>query len=148
MATIKQITGQTGETFVIKNCTCPKCKKENKTLRRLPANFKCADLICDFCGYLAQVKTMNVKDENIKPDLILGSAWKPQEERMKAGIYFPLFIVLLANKKKAVYYLPADLQVEKMFEKRKELSPDAKRAGWQGFNYRIKNHKERMIRLI
>ena len=148
MATNKQITGQTGETFVIKNCACPKCKKKEKTLRRLPANFKCADLICDFCGYLAQVKTMNVNDENKKPDLILGSAWKPQEERMKAGIYFPLFIVLFTNKKKAVYYLPADLQVEDMFEKRKELSPNAKRAGWQGFNYKIKNHKERMIRLI
>jgi hypothetical protein len=90
---------------------------------------------------------MNVNDENIIPDLILGSAWKPQEERMKAGIYFPLFIVLLKNKKKAVYYLAADLQVEKMFEKRKALSPNAKRAGWQGFNYKIKGHKDRMIRL-
>ena len=148
MATTKQITGETGELFVIKNCSCPKCKKEGKTLRRLPTNFKCADLICDFCGYLAQVKTMNVKVENIIPDLILGSAWKPQEERMKAGIYFPLFLVLIKDKKVAVYYLSADLQVEKMFQKRQELSQNAKRAGWLGFYYKIKDHKERLVRLI
>jgi len=29
-----------------------RCKREG-TLRRLPANFKCADIICDFCGYRA-----------------------------------------------------------------------------------------------
>jgi len=148
MPTNYQITGQKGETFVIKNCTCPKCKKKEKTLRKLPPNFKCADLICDFCGYLAQVKTMNVKDVEIKPDRILGSASKPQEERMDAGIFFPLFIVLMHTNKKAVYYLPADLQVKEMFEKRKPLSQDAKRPGWQGFNYKIKDYKERMIRLI
>ena len=147
MATNKQITGQTGEIFVTKNCICLKCKKSN-SLKRLPTNFKCADLICDFCGYLAQVKTMNVRNENIIPDSILGAAWKPQKERMDSGIYFPLFIVLINNKNKAVYYLPAELQSEIMFQPRKKLSLTAKRAGWQGFLYIIKEHKNRIIRLI
>ena len=55
---------------------------------------------------------------------------------MDAGIYFPLFIVLINEMKKyAIYYLSADLQPPDMFEARKPLRPSAKRAGWQGFLY-------------
>lgn len=146
MPTKKQITGNLGEVLVTKKCDCPKCKGHN-TLRSLPTNFKCADIICDFCGYLAQVKTMNVNDEKVLPDSILGSAWKPQKDRMDAGIYFPLFLVLINNKKRSIYYLPADLQKADMFKERKALSPDAKRAGWQGFIYNIKEHKNRFTKL-
>ena len=134
MATNKQKLGELGEQFVVKNCMCPKCKKE-KTLKRLPANFKCADLVCDFCGYLAQVKASSVRDVSTLPKKILGAAWRPQEERMNAGIYFPLFIVLVSEKDKAIYYLSADLQPPELFEKRKPLSKNARRAGWQGFYY-------------
>jgi len=134
MATNKQKLGELGEQFVVKNCMCPKCKKE-KTLKRLSANFKCADLVCDFCGYLAQVKASSVRDVSILPKKILGAAWGPQEDRMKAGIYFPLFIVLVSEKDKAIYYLSADLQPPELFEKRKPLSKNARRAGWQGFYY-------------
>ena len=59
MATDKQKLGDYGETMVVKNCHCPKCKNE-KTLKQLPKNFKCVDVVCDFCGYLGQVKTKNV----------------------------------------------------------------------------------------
>ena len=55
MTTAKQKLGDFGEDFIRKNFDCPKCKRK-KTLKRLPPNFKCADIICDFCGYLAQVK--------------------------------------------------------------------------------------------
>ena len=58
--TNKQLLGERGEILVTKKCPCPKCKSE-KSLKRLPANFKCADIVCDFCGYLAQVKSKNVK---------------------------------------------------------------------------------------
>ena len=64
---------------------------------RLPPNFKCADVICDFCGYLAQVKASRARDINLLPDSILGAAWKPQRERMEAAIYFPLFVVLIGE---------------------------------------------------
>ena len=38
-------------------------------------------------------------------------AWVPQKERMDAGIYFPLFIVVVKPdwSSHAVYYLPANL---------------------------------------
>ena len=132
MTTEKQKLGDWGENLIRKKFNCPGCKRE-KTLRKLPPNFKCADIICDFCGYLAQVKTNNHKNLDELPSKILGGAWKPQKERMDSGIYFPLFIVLKNDKKFSIFYLSADLQEEKMFLKRNKLSKDAKRDGWQGF---------------
>lgn len=134
MPTAKQTLGDFGEKAIVKNCACPKCKR-SRTLKQLPPNFKCADLVCDFCGYIAQVKTKSTTDVDSLPKSVLGAAWQPQQERMKAGIYFPLFLVLrdeTANKT-AVYYLSADLQTPAMFQPRKPLSSSAKRAGWQGF---------------
>jgi len=55
---------------------------------------------------------------------------------MEAGIYFPLFLVLVEQEKAyMIYYLSADLQPETMFRPRKPLSSSARRAGWQGFLY-------------
>tara|TARA_B100000886_G_scaffold322548_1_gene265636 strand:+ start:569 stop:1012 length:444 start_codon:yes stop_codon:yes gene_type:complete len=146
MPTEKQKLGIFGEDIVAKNLICQKCKKK-KTLKKLPINFKCADLICDFCGFLAQVKSSKVKDINKLPSLILGAAWKPQKERMSAGIYFPLYLVLVCNKQYSVFYLAADLQSEEIFVPRKPLSSTARRAGWQGFMYDISKIKNHFVRL-
>ncbi len=55
----------------------------------------------------------------------------PQKDRMKAGLYFPLFLVLVSPSglKKAIYYLFADLQDSKMFVPGEPLKSTAKRAG-------------------
>ncbi|HBM90432.1 MAG TPA: hypothetical protein DD400_00925 [Rhodospirillaceae bacterium] len=145
--TTKQMLGELGEKLVVKRCRCPKCKRE-RTLRLLPKNFKCADVVCDFCGYLAQVKTSSVSDITVPPKKLISAAWKPQEERMKAGIYFPLFLVLVNDRAKAVYYLSADLQSPEMFIKRKPLSSTARRAGWLGFYYDLEAVEEALVRLI
>ncbi|MBL1147618.1 MAG: hypothetical protein HND56_12230 [Pseudomonadota bacterium] len=150
MATDKQKLGQFGEKRVVSKCFCPKCKNAS-TLKLLPTNFKCADIICDFCGYLAQVKTSQVNDVSILPKKILGAAWKPQKERMTAGIYFPLFLVLVNktnHKDAAIYYLSADLQSPEIFVPRKKLSEQAKRAGWQGFLYDTETVSESFVRLF
>jgi len=93
MPTARQALGAFGEIVVAKVCPCPKCKRE-KTLVRLPANFKCADLVCDFCGFLAQVKACTSTNVDVLPRSILGAAWEPQKARMDAAIYFPLYVVL------------------------------------------------------
>ena len=146
MPTDKQKLGVFGEELIAKNLICQKCKKK-KTLKKLPINFKCADLICDFCGFLAQVKSSNVRDVNKLPNSVLGAAWKPQQERMDAGIYFPLYLVLVNGKSYSVFYLAADLQSKSMFIPRKPLSASAKRAGWQGFMYDISKIKNHFVRL-
>lgn len=145
--TANQELGILGEKFVAKNCSCPRCKREH-TFRCLPPNFKCADIICDFCGYLAQVKSKTVEDINVIPDSVLGAAWGPQNKRMEAGIYFPLFLILVCGKHKAIFYLPADLQESKIFQKRNPLGSNARRAGWEGFTYDFKSIKERFLRLF
>ncbi|RQM49816.1 hypothetical protein EHZ19_05350 [Paraburkholderia bannensis] len=134
MATAKQQLGSWGEQLVVKKCNCPKCKR-SKTFKRLPTNFKCADLICDFCGFLAQVKTMSAPNVAPLPKQVLGAAWGPQKERMDAAIYFALFLVLKTADAHAIYYLPTDFQNPALFAARKPLSENARRKGWQGFMY-------------
>jgi type II restriction enzyme len=146
MSTDKQKLGVYGENLVIKNLICQKCKK-NKTLKKLPTNFKCADIICDFCGFLTQVKTSNVKNIDILPNTILGAGWKVQKERMNEGIYFPLYLILVNQNNYSIFYLSVDNQSEEMFVPRKPLSSKARRAGWQGFIYDIKNIKNNFIKL-
>ena len=149
MPTSRQDLGIFGEQKVVKDCACPKCKREN-TLVRLPPNFKCADVICDFCGYLGQVKAATVRDVGVIPKAVLGAAWKPQKERMESAIYFPLFLVLVAqgSRNYAIYYLSADLQRPGIFKPRKPLSEDARRAGWQGFIYDTTLVRESFVRLV
>ena len=133
--TKRQKVGQKGEDFIVKNMDCPQCKRSG-TLKCLPANFKCADIICDFCGFLAQVKTKTVKNIEKIPNSIPGAAWGPQKERMDAGIYFPLFIVLKTDtRRSSIFYLPVDYQDREIFVPRKKLSESARRAGWQGYNF-------------
>ncbi len=146
MATAKQKLGEFGETVVTKHCSCPKCKRQ-KTLKRLPTNFKCADLVCDFCGYLAQVKASTASNNLPIPKKVLGAAWGPQKDRMDSGIFFPLFLVLKAKSKTdfSIYYLSADLQNLDLFEPRKPLSKSARRAGWQGFYYNMEAAKHGLV---
>jgi Dam-replacing family len=149
MATTRQGLGTFGEMRVAQECSCPRCKRRH-TLVRLPTNFKCADVICDFCGYLGQVKAATVLDVNVLPRQVLGAAWGPQDERMRAGIYFPLFLVLATTgfASHAIYYLSADLQRPEMFKPRKALSETARRAGWIGFIYDLVSVREAFVRLV
>jgi len=148
MTTQRQQLGDFGESRVSQNCCCPRCKRK-KTLVRLPKNFKCADIICDFCGYLGQVKTATAQDISAIPKKILGAAWEPQRKRMDAGIYFPLFLVLATEslEQYAIHYLSADLQQPEMFVPRKPLSPNARRAGWTGFMYDLEPVHSSFVRL-
>ena len=147
MPTAHQELGLFGEQVVVQQCACPKCKRR-RTLVKLPPNFKCADVICDFCGYLGQVKATRVKDVSQIPKTVLGAAWKPQKERMDAAIYFPLFLVLVPGKQHAIYYLAADLQSPELFKPRSPLSKNARRAGWQGFVYDTARVKSHFVRLF
>ena len=149
MATVRQALGAFGEERVVKECGCARCKRLG-TLVRLPPNFKCADVICDFCGYLAQVKATTKEDVNTLPRQVMGAAWGPQRERMDAGIYFPLFLVLATPDKArhAIYYLSADLQRPEMFKARKPLSETTRRAGWTGFLYELDAVRSAFVRLV
>ena len=148
MATAKQALGELGERLVVQTFACPKCKRPG-TLKRLPNNFKCADVICDFCGYLAQVKAKGSADPSTPPNVIPGAAWGPQRERMDAGIYFPLFLVLVSEPlgRFSIHYLSADLQTEDLFVEREPLGEGARKAGWTGFRYNLGCVRDRLVRV-
>lgn len=147
MQTRNQTTGEFGEDHVARECGCPRCKK-SRTLRRLPANFPCADLICSFCGWTAQVKTTKVTDLTRIPDKrLLGGAWAPHAGRLQAKIFTPLFLVLRDRGERAIYYLAADHQSEAMFEPRSALSQGARRAGWQGYRIDLSTVRHLFVRL-
>jgi hypothetical protein len=149
MAIAKHKLGSFGEQIVAKACSCPRCKK-SKTFVRLPQNFKCADLVCDFCGFLAQVKSSTVTDVELVPRTLLGAAWGPQKARMNAAIYFPLYLVLAKPdlKEYSIFYLSADLQPPELFKERNPLSAYARRAGWKGFTYDLQIVKDKLVRLV
>jgi type II restriction enzyme len=144
MSTDRQTWGNRGVALVVRRCKCPRCKRK-ATLKRLPANFKCADVICDFCGYLGQVKT---KALTKIPSMLAGAAWIPQKERMDAGIYFPLFLVLVGQPNRPViYYLSADVQSPVMFRPRRPLPVNARRSGWQGVIYNFASVRSAFVRV-
>ena len=97
MKTAKQQLGDFGENLIQKKFNCPKCKR-SKTLKKLPPNFKCADIICDFCGYLAQVKTHNVKDISQFPKRVLGAAWDHKKKGWMQGYIFLCMLFLNVRK--------------------------------------------------
>jgi hypothetical protein len=108
----------------------------------LPPNFQCADVICKFCGFLAQVKAFTLVDGSEElPLRVMGAAWRPQQEQMIAGIFHGLYLVGFSINKKLVRidYIPAHvLQASpRVFEPRKPLKSTAKRAGWTGFTYNL-----------
>lgn len=145
--TSKQLLGDFGEMLVVKKASCPQCNKP-RTLKKLPTNFKCADIICDFCGVLAQVKTCTVVDVDVPPRTLLGAAWGPQKERLRKGIVFDLYIVLKNERRSAIYFLSKKNQTHKLFTPRKPLSETARRAGWQGFYYDLIKVQHKLERVL
>ncbi|MEO1090775.1 MAG: DpnI domain-containing protein [Pseudomonadota bacterium] len=150
--TTRQRLGEYGEEHVRRTVSCPRCKR-SRTFRRLPNNFRCADLICDFCGFVAQVKTAKARDTATPIGTYLGAAWGPQKERMDAGIFTSLYIVQcdqaqpLCASYTAVFFLPAEAQESDMFIPRQPLSETARRAGWRSFRIDVSKYTERLIRL-
>jgi type II restriction enzyme len=141
MATARQQLGAKGEKSIRDHVPCPRCNRP-RHLTPLQRNFQCADLICKFCGYLAQVKAVTLRgDSHELPSRILGAAWGPQHEQIMAGIYHGLFIACFSEAGKLVRidYIPAHIlqTCPAIFEPRKPLSASARRAGWRGFIYNL-----------
>lgn len=140
-ATTKQQLGRLGEQAVSRLIPCPRCSRP-KHLSPLPVNFQCADLICKFCGYLAQVKAVTLPEGSTdRPHSVLGAAWGPQQAQIIAGIFHGLYLVGYSPARKLVRidYVPAHvLQASpEVYVPRKPLSDTASRAGWQGFKYNL-----------
>ena len=109
-------------------------------------------MICKFCGFLAQVKATMASGDAL-PASVLGAAWRPQHERVIAGIFHPLYVVAFKGSKLVrIYYVPAHMlsAYPSVFKPRAKLSESAQRSGWQGFVYDLREpcHRSRFSRSI
>jgi transcription elongation factor Elf1 len=138
MQTDRQALGKRGESAVCTHAMCPRCNRA-RHFKRLPTNFECADIICKFCGLLGQVKTTRLKDGTDEfPDRIMSAAWRPQHDRIIAGVYHGLYLVGYRQNAKTLVridFVPPHIleATPGVFEPRKPLSATAKRAGWAGY---------------
>ena len=140
MTTPKQDLGKLGERAVCRYVKCPRCNR-SRQLRPLTQNFECVDVICKFCGFLAQVKATNQKSGEKRPARIVGAAWGPQHERIINGIYHALYVATFVNNRLTrIDYIPAHMLEAHpgVYKPRNKLSETAQRAGWQGFMYDLR----------
>jgi hypothetical protein len=142
VATDRQDLGERGELAVCKHAHCPSCNR-SRHFRRLPKNFECADIICKFCGFLAQVKATRLPEgADSLPDRIMSAAWNPQHQRILAGIYSGLYLAGYRQNGRTlvlIEYVPPHVlaATPQVYEPRKPLSATAKRAGWRGYTLNI-----------
>src|SRR3989344_9540411 len=125
-----KLAGDQGEQEVVTLVPCPNCGKK---LMALPKNYPLYDIQCTGCLFRAQVKTNNSKPKPV----IFGAGWDIISKVMKSGYMVP---PLIANfkwtdkegKHQEIRFYPF---VPKINLKMRTLSPKARRANYQMFNY-------------
>jgi len=122
--------GNIGEKEIVELVPCPNCSKQ---LMQLPPNYPLYDLQCTGCSFRAQVKSNNSKPK----DEIFGAGWEIMEKVLKSGFMIPPLIANFKWKEKdimrqKIIFYPF---IPKSNLKRRQLSPNARRANYKMFNY-------------
>lgn len=118
------------ENWVGKNIFCPICG--NPHICNLNNNIPVADLQCDNCGEIYELKSKQGKVGNKIND----GAYSTMIERINSSSNPDLFVMSYSSDYQVTDLLlvPKFFFVESIIEKRKPLSPTARRAGWVGCN--------------
>ena len=118
------------ENWVGKNIFCPICG--NPHICNLNNNMPVADLQCDNCGEIYELKSKQGKVGNKIND----GAYSTMIERINSSSNPNLFIMNYSADYQVTDLLlvPKFFFVESIIEKRKPLAPTARRAGWVGCN--------------
>ncbi len=118
------------ETWVGKNIFCPICG--NPHISNLDNNMPVADLQCDYCGEIYELKSKQGKIGNKIND----GAYATMLERINSSSNPDLFVMSYSKDYQVtdLILIPKFFFVESIIEKRKPLAPTARRAGWIGCN--------------
>lgn len=118
------------ETWISHNIYCPICG--NPHISNLDNNMPVADFSCAYCGEVFELKS---KCGNIG-NKITDGAYSTMIKRITSSNNPNLFIMQYSNDLQVVNLtlIPKFLFVPSIIERRKPLSPTAKRAGWIGCN--------------
>lgn len=126
------------EYWVSQNMYCPCCG--NPHIDKLENNSPVADMQCDYCGEIFELKA---KEGNVGKKINDGSYYT-MIERITSSTNPDLFVLSYSTD----YYIISLTMIPKFFfvpqiiEKRKPLAPHARRAGWTGCNILYSNIPE------
>ncbi len=128
-----QISRVLSEKWFQENGYCLSC--DNERLLQTPANTKASDFVCESCSETYELKAFKARPTRTLVD----GAYSSLMSRILSGSV-PTLMLLERNDKWEIQGLTA---VHRLFltpgvvEKRKPLSPTARRAGWVGCNIRL-----------
>ena len=122
--------GDAGELDVVEKVPCPNCKKP---LMILPPNYPLYDLQCTGCSFRVQVKTNRTKPKKE----IFGAGWQIVDKVLKSGYLMPPLIANFiwiegGEERQEIRFYPF---IPKKNLKKRKLSPTARRANYEMFNY-------------
>ncbi len=113
------------------NMYCPACP--SNFLECTPPNEKVVDFVCPDCGERYQMKSMS----HSFGFRVMDSAYKPKIDAIKNGTA-PNFVFMHYDRNSMavedIIVIPKHFVSPEIIEKRKALSPNARRAGWIGSN--------------
>ena len=122
------------EGWVVENMFCPRCGC--KQIDHFPNNRPVADFFCPECGAEFELKSKRGTLGN----KIADGAYATMIERIGADNNPDFFFMSYSPRSWSVVdfiVVPRHFFVPSIIEKRKPLSPDARRAGWTGCNIEI-----------
>lgn len=118
------------EHWICQNMFCPCCG--NPHILKLENNMPVADMKCDNCGEIFELKSKNGKIGKKIND----GAYSTMIERITSTTNHELFIMQYSSTYNVINLtlIPKFFLVPEIIEKRKALSDNARRAGWVGCN--------------
>ncbi|NLE13846.1 MAG: restriction endonuclease [Clostridiales bacterium] len=118
------------ESWVENNVFCPICG--NNQISNLDNNMPVADLRCDNCGGIYELKSKKGEIGN----KVIDGAYSTMLERINSSSNPDLFVLSYTENYQVtdLILIPKFFFVESIIERRKPLAPTAKRAGWIGCN--------------
>lgn len=128
-----QISRVLSEKWFQENGYCLSCDSDR--LLQTPANTKASDFVCQMCNESYELKTFRSRPVRTLVD----GAYSALMSRIQSGSV-PTLMLLERNEKWQIQGLTAIHHLfltPEVIEKRKPLSPTARRAGWVGCNIRL-----------
>lgn len=118
------------ENWLAKNMYCPCCG--NSHITNLSNNKPVADMFCDYCGEVFELKSKNGKYSKKIND----GAYHTMIDRITSDTNPELLLLQYSNDYKVIdlILIPKFFFTPKIIEKRKPLAETARRAGWIGCN--------------
>jgi type II restriction enzyme len=124
------------EHWVDSHVYCPNCG--NITVDKYANNKPVADFFCTYCKEDYELKSTN----KILGNKVVNGAYRTMIERLKDSNN-PNFILLSYDLRDFqvmnLFVIPKQFFIPEIIEKRKPLSPTARRAGWVGCNILLQN---------